>query len=209
MPQLIVFDFGGTLDTHGRHWSRLLFESWQKFFPTLPWDIFWDAYVLAERNLQTLPDWDFLHTLQKKCLLEGMFIDDFLGTEIGSDIGSAVALWCYKEVERCIALSHEVLEKLHERTPLVLVSNFYGNLSTVLSAFRLSGCFDYVIESAQVGIRKPDPAIYARVLELYPSIPPEDILVVGDSEKNDILPAQSLGMKTHLVRNFDDLIALV
>ena len=79
----------------------------------------------------------------------------------------------------------------------------------MLSAFGLDGCFEHVIESARVGIRKPDPAIYAKVLELYPSIPPEDILVVGDSEKNDMLPAVSLGMNARLVRNFDDLLALI
>jgi putative hydrolase of the HAD superfamily len=205
MPQLIVFDFGGTLDTHGRHWSHLLYEGWKRRLPKLSWDVFWEAYVQAERSLQTQPDWDFLRTLQEKCLLEAQFI----GGNISRTAALDVAQRCHSEVELCISLSRGVLERLRRQTPLVLVSNFYGNLSAVLSAFSLSGCFEHVIESARVGIRKPDPAIYAKVLELYPSIPPEDILVVGDSEKNDMLPAVSLGMKAHLVRNFDDLLALV
>ncbi len=205
MPQLIVFDFGGTPDTHGRHWSHFLYEGWKRQLPRLNWGVFRDAYVQAERSLQTQPDWDFLRTLQEKCLLEAQFI----GGKAGRKEALAVAKWCYREVELCISLSRYLLERLHRQTPLVLVSNFYGNLSAVLSAFGLSGCFDHVIESARVGIRKPDPAIYAKVLELYPSIPPEDILVVGDSEKNDMLPAVSLGMNAYLVRNFDDLLALI
>lgn len=205
MPQLIVFDFGGTLDTHGRHWSHLLYEGWKRQLPQLSWGVFREAYIQAERTLQTQPDWDFLRTLQEKCLLEARFID----TGISRNKALRVAQWCYMEAELCIALSRYLLERLHRRMPLVLVSNFYGNLSAVLSAFGLDGCFEHVIESARVGIRKPDPAIYAKVLELYPSIPPEDILVVGDSEKNDMLPAVSLGMNARLVRNFDDLLALI
>lgn len=205
MPQLIIFDFGGTLDTHGRHWSHLLYEGWKRQLPKLSWGVFWEAYVQAERSMHTEPDWDFLRTLQEKCLLEAQHI----GSEAKRDKAVLVAHWCHSEAERCIALSRDVLHRLQKRTPLVLVSNFYGNLSTVLSAFHLCDCFEYVIESARVGIRKPDPAIYAKVLELYPSIPPKDILVVGDSEKNDMLPAVSLGMKAHLVRNFDDLLELI
>jgi len=89
------------------------------------------------------------------------------------------------------------------------VSNFYGNLPAVLRDFGLEACFDRVVESARVGVRKPDSAIFRLVLDLYPALTPADVLVAGDSERNDILPAQSLGMKTHLVRKFGDLLALV
>ena len=205
MPQLIVFDFGGTLDTHGRHWSHLLYEGWKRQLPKVSWNVFWEAYVQAERTLHTEPDWDFLRTLQEKCLLEAQY----MGDNVSRKAALGVAQWCHREAELCISLSRYLLERLRRQTPLVLVSNFYGNLSAVLSAFGLSDCFEHVIESARVGIRKPDPAIYAKVLELYPSIPPGDILVVGDSEKNDMLPAVSLGMNALLVRNFDDLLALI
>lgn len=206
MPRVVVFDFGGTLDTHGRHWARVLFEHWEEALEGLPWEPFYEAYVAAERAMQTEADWDFLRTLQHKCRLEARFMQrpDAL------ERADAVAASCYELARACTSRSKDVLEALRAKgVPLVLVSNFYGNLSAVLRDFSLEGCFDHIVESARVRVRKPDSAIFRLVLGLYPALKPADVLVAGDSERNDILPAQSLGMKTHLVRNFEDLMALV
>ena len=206
MPRVIVFDFGGTLDTHGRHWARVLFERWQEVLEGLSWERFYEAYVAAERAMTTEEDWDFRRTLQHKCRLEA----DFMQRPDASERADEVAEACYKLARECTARSKEVLEALRkEGIPLVLVSNFYGNLTAVLRDFGLKYCFDHIVESARVGVRKPDSAIFRLVLDLYPALKPDDVLVAGDSERNDILPAQSLGMKTHLVRKFGDLLALV
>lgn len=206
MPRIIVFDFGGTLDTHGRHWARVLFEHWEEVLKGLSWEQFYEAYVAAERAMTTEEDWDFRRTLQHKCRLEA----NFMQRPDAADQADAVADACYELARECTARSKEVLMTLRRSgVPLVLVSNFYGNLPTVLHDFGLKGCFDHVVESARVGVRKPDNAIFRLVLDLYPALTPADVLVAGDSERNDILPAQSLGMKTHLVRKFGDLLALV
>ena len=49
-----------------------------------------------------------------------------------------------------------------------------------------------VVESAVVGIRKPDPRIFALGVEAL-GVPAENVLVVGDSYKKDIVPAESIG----------------
>ena len=49
---------------------------------------------------------------------------------------------------------------IRDRYRLVLVSNFYGNIQTILKDFGLLDFFDDIIESSVVGVRKPDPAIY-------------------------------------------------
>lgn len=75
---------------------------------------------------------------------------------------------------------------------MMLVSNFYGNVDSVLRDFDLRKYFKGVIESAVVGVRKPNPVIFklgVDVLEMEPS----EVLVVGDSLKKDILPAESIG----------------
>lgn len=206
MPRVIVFDFGGTLDTHGRHWARVLFERWQEKLEGLSWERFYEAYVAAERAMTTEENWDFRRTLQEKCRLEARFMQ----RPDATDKADSVAEACYKLARECTARSKDVLEALRkESMPLVLVSNFYGNLTAVLRDFGLEGCFDHIVESARVGVRKPDSAIFRLVLDLYPALKPDDVLVAGDSERNDILPAQSLGMKSHLVRKFEDLMALV
>lgn len=206
MPRVIVFDFGGTLDTHGHHWARVLFERWQEVLSDLSWERFYEAYVAAERAMTTEEGWDFHRTLRHKCRLEARFMQ----RPDAPEQADAVADACYELARECTSRSKNVLEALRAKgMPLVLVSNFYGNLPAVLRDFGLEACFDRVVESARVGVRKPDSAIFRLVLDLYPALTPADVLVAGDSERNDILPAQSLGMKTHLVRKFEDLLALV
>ncbi len=56
----------------------------------------------------------------------------------------------------------------------------------------LSGSFDVVVMSAQLGIRKPDPAIFVHTLEQL-GVPARECVFADDSEEN--LPAASkLGM---------------
>ena len=64
----------------------------------------------------------------------------------------------------------------------------------MLKAFDLRKYFQAIIESAVVGVRKPDPKIFALGVEAL-GLKPEEVLVVGDSYKKDIVPAESLGCK--------------
>ena len=45
-----------------------------------------------------------------------------------------------------------------------------------------------------VGVRKPDPKIFSLGVEAL-GLSPEEVLVVGDSYKKDIVPAESIGCK--------------
>ena len=99
---------------------------------------------------------------------------------------------CYENTQRCILRSLHVLNQLKECYPMYLVSNFYGNLRTVLREFGLTDYFQAVIESAEVGFRKPDPEIFRIAIEMT-GCKPEEVVVIGDSYKNDIHPATMLG----------------
>lgn len=76
---------------------------------------------------------------------------------------------------------------------LVLVSNFYGNIETILKDFRLE-YFEQIVESAVVGVRKPDPAIYRLGVEAT-GYPAGQVAVIGDSYTKDIIPAKTVGCK--------------
>jgi len=91
------------------------------------------------------------------------------------------------------------LEKLALEYPLVMVSNFYGNLNTVLADFGIRRLFLDVIESAVVGVRKPNSKIYqlgVNRLELLP----KECMVIGDSFSKDIFPAKEVGCYTTWLR---------
>ena len=71
----------------------------------------------------------------------------------------------YAQVKQTTQHSRTILQELKQNYPLVLVSNFYGNINEVLTEFGLNGFFNTIIESAVVGIRKPDPRIFSLGVE--------------------------------------------
>ncbi|MDE6717388.1 MAG: HAD family hydrolase, partial [Muribaculaceae bacterium] len=105
------------------------------------------------------------------------------------------AEYCYKAARSKVDEAKPVLDKLKEKYPMVLVSNFYGNVETVLKDFGLDGYFKKVIESAVVGVRKPDPKIFELGVKAL-GLQPEETVVVGDSYRKDIEPAEKIGCQT-------------
>ena len=98
----------------------------------------------------------------------------------------------YSKVVEVTSHSREVLSQLAASYPMVLVSNFYGNISHVLEEFHLSEFFKDIVESAVVGVRKPDHRIFLLGVEAL-GLKPEECIVVGDSFYKDIEPAKKAG----------------
>ncbi len=197
----VIFDYGGTLDTRGDHWSYLIEEAYVKAGVIVDHAEFREAYVYAERELarerHILPGHDFHDLLRIKIAIElgwlvrkGLFAPQDVGRKT-----EEIARDCYDRACANVAEAEQVLKRLSEKYPLVLVSNFYGNISRVLDDFGIGKYFKEVIESAVVGIRKPDPRIFEKGVEAL-GLSPEEVLVVGDSYKKDILPAQEAGCRT-------------
>lgn len=125
-------------------------------------------------------------------------------TPTGADAPAPLVLrladTCYRFARQSVENARPLLEALRARYPLVLVSNFYGNIETVLKDFRLDTYFDAIVESAVVGIRKPDPAIFRLGIKKL-GLPAPETVVIGDSHDKDILPAASLGCQTIWLKN--------
>lgn len=200
MHKTYIFDYGGTLDTGGDHWGRVIWHAYERAGIPVGEEQFREAYVFAERKLGSepiiKPSFTFRETLHTKLQIEM----EHLGINEGL---IKVLDDLYALTQKQTAASREVLLKLRETATLALVSNFYGNLRTVLSEFHLDDLFTVVVESAAVGVRKPDPAIYRLALtelecnhNCQLSILNSQITVVGDSMKNDIQPAKELGLYT-------------
>jgi putative hydrolase of the HAD superfamily len=199
----ILFDYGGTIDTNGIHWSEIMWESYQVMRLPVDKETFRKAYIHGERTLlqkgKVAPNLGFWRLIVLKAEIQLRWLQEnkYLAEE------NKTSYYATKISERCFyyaqittnALRFPILKRLSERYPLVLVSNFYGNLHAVLRDFLLNELFSYIIESAEVGIRKPDPAIYRMAIEKL-KLPPHNIVVIGDSYHNDILPASSLGCNT-------------
>lgn len=80
---------------------------------------------------------------------------------------------------------------------LALVSNAAdnANVQRLIDNHHLRSYFDPIVVSAAVGVRKPNPRIFAPVLEAW-QIPPAEIVVIGDTLGADTLGAKNAGMKS-------------
>jgi len=211
MFKAIIFDYGGTLDTRGNHWGRVIFHAYERHLPEIEWEAFREAYIYGERTLGknpiVKPTFTFKETLDVKLRLQMEHLtlhNHWKPTaEEFKHIHMLLLNDLYDGVRETVAESKTVLEYLHSKNiPMVLVSNFYGNVNVVLQEMRLSQYFYDVVESAIVGVRKPDPEIFRLGIEslrkMQSELQPKDILVVGDSLTKDIIPAASLGCLTAL-----------
>ena len=264
----IIFDYGGTLDTRGDHWSEVLWQGYEHFGIGVADDeevepgvsihkqAFRDAYVYGERALAVnpivTPDFHFEDILREKLILELNFLagkelletgkDDAekqaklgnLGNDseasssemssssdssssesssLDSDASSEslflslsdseihqiavdMARYINSKTLELLQENRQVLEHLKQAGyPMVLVSNFYGNINQVLKDAGIDGYFEDVIESAVVDVRKPNPAIFALGVCAL-DLPASQVLVVGDTYGKDIIPAHKLGCHT-------------
>lgn len=197
----IIFDYGGTLDTGARHWANVLWEGFCQASVPVSETQFREAYVFAERALAKAPiicPEDNFHTLLLKKTnieTEELVRQKYWSpseTERQSAV-KAIADYCNNYAVKTLETSREVLKKLKKQYKLVLVSNFYGNIETILKDFKLE-YFESVIESAVVGVRKPDPEIYSMGVRAT-GFSAEETAVVGDSYGKDIIPAKAVGCK--------------
>lgn len=193
----VLFDYGGTLDGEGWHWFDRFVHLYRGAGSTLPLEAIREAYYFADREIapearagryRLRPLLERHVELQAEVLGEPTrriaraLVDGFAAI---SDVGWRSA--------------REALGALRGRVALGVVSNFYGNLSTLLDEAGLAAVLDTVIESARVGLEKPDPAIY-RLAAKSLALPPERIVMVGDNFERDCRPAKAIGMSTVWLR---------
>ncbi|MDE7115490.1 MAG: HAD family hydrolase, partial [Muribaculaceae bacterium] len=76
----IIFDYGGTLDTGGDHWSEVIWSAYGKAGVAVNKAEFREAYVFAERELartrHILPEHDFGDLLLIKMRLELQWLSE-------------------------------------------------------------------------------------------------------------------------------------
>lgn len=201
MIQGIIFDYGGTIDSRGVHWSEVIWQGYEAAAVGVSKDDFRQSYVVAERELarvrHILPGDDFHTLLLKKMRIElaDLAQRGLVAADRVEPLAVQVAEFCDKAARGSVEEARPVLELLSLHYPMMLVSNFYGNVDSVLRAYDLRRYFKGVIESAVVGVRKPNPTLFRLGVDAL-ELEPQQVLVVGDSLRKDILPAESLGCST-------------
>ncbi|MFF4804881.1 HAD family hydrolase [Streptomyces sp. NPDC001351] len=115
------------------------------------------------------------------------------------ELGTALLESPFSADETVVAL----LRRARTRVPLVLVSNATVRLEDDLTALGLADLADEVVNSARVGLAKPDPRIYRLAADLA-GVRPERCLFIDDTEENTEA-ATALGMQPVHFRTAADL----
>jgi putative hydrolase of the HAD superfamily len=125
-------------------------------------------------------------------------------------------LWS-RRAERAL----EALDALRERGyRMAVVSNADGRVRGLLEEAGLTGHLEFVVDSAEVGIEKPDPRIFRTATDRM-GLLPSACAYVGDIYEIDIVGARGAGLEavligdgpappgTRRVANFDELLILL
>jgi len=139
-------------------------------------------------------DWATLKDLRRRCaavvqeqLQTALPLDDVLDALLG-----AIRFRAYPEVPG-------VLARLRAGgARLAVVSNWDVSLHDVLERTALRPLVDAVVISAELGVAKPDPAIFRAALERLGATA-DGALHVGDSLEDDVAGARAAGLEAVLV----------
>jgi HAD superfamily hydrolase (TIGR01509 family) len=144
--------------------------------------------------LQAIPPTGAYELPVARWLIEQLVLQEYAAIEID-------------EIERCVWQhavnlvpmpgADEVLEELHAQGIVMgAVSNAIfsaGIIRHEMERHGLARLLRFVISSADIGVRKPDPRIFHHALSLLDAVP-EDVWFIGDSWQNDITGAAGCGM---------------
>lgn len=98
----------------------------------------------------------------------------------------------------------ELLKLLVDHYQLAVVSNHPPGLEQWLIAWDIRGLFDQVVCSGDVGVAKPDPAIFSLVLERL-EVKPQECVFIDDTEEH-VIASQNLGMRAILFTTAENLL---
>jgi len=79
-----------------------------------------------------------------------------------------------------------------------VISNSNGSVRSILEALGLTGHLDFVVDSAEVGVEKPDPRIFELALARA-RVAPGEAAYIGDLYSIDVRGARAAGMRAVLL----------
>ena len=190
MNSAVLFDFGGTLDADGVTWKERfhrLFEA--EGVRTEPARFDPVYYAADDALVGTVPETLSFHDTVRR-------VADGVARALrphDEALGARVAARFLADAHACFEANAPVLERLARRYRLGIVSNFYGNLETVCDNAQVRRYFGVIVDSARVGLSKPDPRMFVTAVEAL-GIEPRRAVMVGDSLARDMAGARAAGM---------------
>jgi putative hydrolase of the HAD superfamily len=199
MVEAVIWDFGGVLTTSP-------FEAFARFENErgLPadiirrtnasnhWENAWAKFERAEVDLETFDQLFAEESLALGAEVRGKDVLPLLSGDLRPAMIEALRLVKSRFKTGCIT----------NNLPANAIGSKGGRSFYVAEVMAL---FDHVIESAKIGLRKPDPRIYQMMIEAL-GVDPERCVYLDDLGVN-LKPAREMGMTTIKVVNAPQAIA--
>jgi len=175
----IIFDLGGVLFTNGTHrFAEILSQKCKRPISEISYLLNSSATGTAYREGK-ISRTEFWQHLRKTL-------------NINEDIDALETEWITQY--RLIHESHQIIESLHKQKKHVyfLSDNVKERIDRINDLYGFLRWFEGGVFSHEVGIRKPNPKVYAFLLEKY-ALNPHNSVFIDDKEEN-LPPAQKLGI---------------
>jgi len=202
----VIFDLGSTLIHFDGDWASIFEESVHALALQLAADgltidpaAFRGAFRIEVESSQHLRQQDHLERTSDSVLRRTL---EALGHPAvdGSLIARALACMFAVSEARWDSMPglHPMLAALRAqgyRLGLISNASDEANVLRLLARAGLQGAFDPQLISAAEGVRKPTLSLFQRVLSAW-KLPPEAVVMVGDTLGEDILGAQRAGLRS-------------
>ena len=187
MIQAVIFDMYETLVT--QFCSPLYYDTQIALDLGLPPEDFLPGWRKTEdaRATGTLT---FAQTMELLLKEQGIYTPELYSRVV--DKRMAVQADCFSHLHPQIL---PMLSQLKKRgLQIGLISNCFSEEAQLIRESALFPYFDAACLSWELGVRKPDPAIYRICLEML-NVPAEHCLYVGDGGSMELEAARALGMR--------------
>jgi putative hydrolase of the HAD superfamily len=152
---------------------------------------FTESDVITTRDFESGAPSEGLRDIRSRLFLRLLGIDEDYAETI-----TEMYVREYPAVKAPVPGSRDTVKELGRSYKTGIVSNGFPDVQyTKLETMGLRQKFSCIVLSEEIGIRKPDPAIFTRAAALL-GIEAEECLYVGDSYTNDVIGAAGAGMKT-------------
>lgn len=187
MIRVLLLDLDGTLIDRVALWRRCL----TGLFADRGWP------ALPERRI----DWLLRHphTADWRTMADGLssMMPPGSGTSQAA-LGQALRAQLMRSATPDPAVN-SLVDDLAKRYRLAIVTNGSGPLQRAkVAGAGLAGRVDAVFISGRMGVRKPDPEFFRRVMA-WADVAPGEALIVGDSPREDILGGRRANLRTCVV----------
>jgi FMN phosphatase YigB (HAD superfamily) len=196
--------------TEVRSTSRHVYDQFRSICPHVPFEAFYVAFMDGYREAERIRarEWREITSEDRfRMVLSNLQIPI---SDLPTDFPEWLANIHMAKLSEAMVFPAEhrpLVEWARTRYRLAVISNFdhAPTARRLLEKSGIVGCFEQVVISAEEGVRKPHPEIFARTLSRM-GLAPQEALFIGDSLAIDVTGAKGAGIDVAWVNRDGEIL---